>query len=98
MRVCVRVCARACQSPRVWKSSYWSACRCQVPFIGWLADVPVTGPLLHKAVAGAAKPVSGILLGRTGQQFFLKDGEDGTEPLLVRVDMAAWHATPNPIP
>ena len=55
----------------------------QVPFINWLADLPVAGGSLQSAVAGLAKPVGPLLFGSSGRQFFLDDGNDA-EPVLVR--------------
>lgn len=54
----------------------------QVPFINWLSALPVTGSSIQRAVAGVAKPVTPLLFGVSGRQFFLDDGDDG-EPVLV---------------
>ena len=56
----------------------------QIPFINWLGSLPVAGSSLQKVVGSAAKPVTPLLFGASGRQFFLADGSEGTEPVLVR--------------
>ncbi len=55
----------------------------QIPFIKWLGTVPVAGSSLQKVVGSAAKPVTPLMFGVSGRQFFLADGSDGREPVLV---------------
>ena len=57
--------------------------RWQIPFINWLGSVPVAGSGLQKVVGSAAKPITPLLFGTSGRQFFLADGADGHEPVLV---------------
>lgn len=56
----------------------------QVPFLSWLVQTPgVVGQGLQRVVNASTGPVSSLLLGVTGQQFFLNDGTPDREPLLV---------------
>ena len=55
----------------------------QIPFINWLGSVPMAGSSLQKVVGSAARPVTPLLFGTSGRQFFLADAGDGVEPVLV---------------
>ena len=44
----------------------------------------MAGSSLQKVVGSAAKPVTPLMFGVSGRQFFLADGADDREPVLVR--------------
>ncbi len=51
----------------------------------------MAGSSLQKVVGSAAKPVTPLLFGTSGRQFFLADASDGVEPVLVS-NACAWKA------
>lgn len=55
----------------------------QVPFIGWTADVPVVGGAATKVLQYCTNSFASVVMRKTGEQFFLLDGKDGSKPLLV---------------
>ena len=57
----------------------------QVPFIGWIGDVPVAKASIQRLLQSVAKPFVSTFMKRTGQQFFMHDTEGGCQPLLVGV-------------
>ena len=60
----------------------------QVPFIGWTGNMPLAGNALQRLLQSAAKPFVSTFMKRTGQQFFMRDTDNGQRPLLVRVRLA----------
>lgn len=44
----------------------------QVPLLGWAGDVPFIGSSIQKLMISMACPVTSMLFGKSGQQFFLQ--------------------------
>lgn len=54
-----------------------------MPFIGWTEDFPLVGSYATRALQYWTNSFATIVMRKTGEQFFLLDGSDRSEPLLV---------------
>ena len=55
----------------------------QVPFIGWTGDFPLVGSYATKALQYWTNSFATVVMRKTGEQFFLLDGKESSDPLLV---------------